>query len=410
MGPRRGPTGRGSCAGPDAPRFACSAGRARRGRARGIAAGLGTALAIGPIAAWLAGPAALPTALVESAGRSDARAEGGSAEAQSGLAGSASGRADSAGPATWLSRAGPAEAAPAPDRGGGAPEPSPHPPAAGLPAASRGPLPGSLQGTEPDGGLSLDASGHFLPDRDARRLFDYFLSASGEEPEAVLRGRIVLHLRAHLPPAAAAEAEAVLDRYLRLRSATRELVRSDAAPADLERRLQWLRELRRRELGPELAGAFYGEQERRVAVDLARRRVAGSPDLDARERAARLEALEERLPEEVRRARRRASAPLAGHREVASLRRAGAPEGEIFDARAERFGEEAARRLAALDRRRAAWRSRLDAYRDARDALLAGERPAAERAEALAALRERRFEGPEVRRVRALDRLEGVAP
>ena len=43
---------------------------------------------------------------------------------------------------------------------------------------------------------------------------------------------------------------------------------------DLERRLQYLRELRREVFGAEVAEALFGEQEARWFADLERRRIA----------------------------------------------------------------------------------------------------------------------------------------
>lgn len=292
----------------------------------------------------------------------------------------------------------------------GAPAPSGGSPAAPgeseIARLARGPLPRSLRGTEVGGGLALGEDGHFLPTRDAIALFDYFLAATGEEPEAVIRQRIVDQIRARLPAAAAAEAEALLDTYLRFRTAARELAGSGDVPGDLERRLQWIRELRREHFGA-TAEVLFGEEEETTRIDLERRRVATDPELDEAEKRARLEALDEGLPESVRVARERARAPAATQQEVEALREAGASEQEVFALREERFGREAAERLAALDVEQERWQDRLGAYRAERDALVdeleaEGADPAA-RSEAIEALRLRHFSEAELLRVRALD-------
>ena len=84
-----------------------------------------------------------------------------------------------------------------------------------------------------------------------------------------------------------------------------------------------------------------------------------------------------------------------------ALRDEGASDSEIFAVREERYGSEAAERLAALDARRADWKRRLAAYRAERDGLLADG--AASQEAALDALRERHFEANEITRVRALE-------
>lgn len=260
-------------------------------------------------------------------------------------------------------------------------------------------LPRSLRGTDVDGGLSIDRSGHFVPDPDALALFDYFLAATGEAPADEIAQWIRAHIARTLEPPAEAEALALLERCLAYRDAARELAESEAVPADLERRLQWLRELRRAHFGADVAEALFGLEEDVTRIDLERRRVAQDPALTLAERAAELAALESELPEPVREARGRARAPGRSYREVLDLRAAGASEAEIFVARARRFGPEAAGRLAALDREQAAWQARLDAYRAERRALL----DAGTQANTLEGLRHRHFSPEELPRVRAID-------
>jgi lipase chaperone LimK len=277
--------------------------------------------------------------------------------------------------------------------------------AADASAAPEPPL-DSLRDTEVDGGLARDAHDRFVPTRDALRLFDYFLSATGEAPDAALRARIVREIAARLPPGAAREAEAFLDRYLAYRAEGARLARDDrlAASADLERRLQWLRELRRAHFGAALAETLFGAEERAAEAALERRRVVEDASLTDAERAARLAALEQELQAAARDA---AALPLRLRQEEAALRAAGAGDAEIHAVREASVGAEAAERLARLDRERAEWQLRLAAYRTARDALVADASLApAERAARLEALRARDFDERERLRVRALDEIE----
>jgi lipase chaperone LimK len=278
----------------------------------------------------------------------------------------------------------------------GAASPGPN---AALPAP-----PSSLQDTEVDGELVLDAEGRFVPNARALVLFDYFLAASGEEPGDVIRARIVTHIRGALPAASAVEAEALLDRYLRYRERMRELTTSGTPPADLERRLQWIREERRRSFGPELAETLFGEEERVALLDLERRSILQDASLSPDAKAQRLEEIEARLPEDVRDARRRATAPKRVEEQVAALRIAGASEAEILALREQAFGPEAAQRLAALDHEREAWQLRVATYAALRDHLLADStRSPDEQAAQLERLRAEHFDAQEQIRIRALD-------
>jgi lipase chaperone LimK len=180
-----------------------------------------------------------------------------------------------------------------------------------------------------------------------------------------------------------------------------------ATELPLERRLQRVRELRRAHFGPELARELFGEEEERWEVDLDRLRVLRDPALTEEGRTARLEALDAELPEAVRESRAAAMAALTLRRDEERLRAAGASDAEIHALREARFGPEAAGRLAALDEARAAWGSRVAAYRAEREGLDDLEPEA--RAAAVAALRDRHFQGPERLRIEALDRLEADA-
>ncbi len=271
-------------------------------------------------------------------------------------------------------------------------------------------LPGSLRGTEVDGALAVGADGRLIVGPDAVRLFDYFLATTGEEPAAAVRARIVAHARRALPPDAAAEAVALLDRYLAYRERMRALATGDAAPSDLERRLQWVRELRREVFGAEIAEALFGQEEEVVRVDLERRRLAEDASLAPQERAARMQALEEQLPESIRDARRRATAPQRVRAEVDALRAAGGNDADVFALREAAFGRAAAERLAALDAERARWNARLASYTAARDAIAADSKLApGERRDAIDRLRSARFDAREELRVRALEEAASAA-
>jgi len=273
----------------------------------------------------------------------------------------------------------------------------------GIPAASRGPMPASLAGTSVDGDLRVDREGRFVPGPETLVLFDYFFSASGEEDPAVVRGRIALHALEALPEPAAREVIDVLDRYVRYREAARELAKGDVAASDLSRRLQWMRELRAETLGPELTQAFYGEEEAVAILDVRRLEIAQDPTLDDDVRERLLRDVEESLPPDVQEQRRRAAGPSVLRREVLDLRASGASEDEVFAAREERYGEDAARRLAALDEQRADWQRRVSAYRVERDALEREGLSAPEQQARLDAVRARLFSPDELPRVAGLD-------
>ncbi len=270
-------------------------------------------------------------------------------------------------------------------------------------------LPASLRDSEVDGELHVDASGHFVPTPRALTLFDYFLSARGEEPAAQLRARIEAEIARRLSPDAARDATAFLDRYLRYRADAANTA-SDArlaASADLERRLQWLRELRTQHFGPELAATLFGDEERALVVAIDERRVESDASLSEAQKTARLEALEQQLPDSVRRAREASAAPLRLFQAEQQLRARGGSEAELRALREGMVGTEATARLEERDRSRLAWNQRLDAYRAERDAIVANSAldPAARKA-AIEAVRAEHFDARERIRIRVIDEID----
>jgi len=276
------------------------------------------------------------------------------------------------------------------------------------PAAAPPALPDSLRGSEPDGTYTLDERGRLLPSPDVLRRFDYHLAGSGEEPLAAAIARIEAEIAATLSPEAAADARALLAGYLAYRDAARALHAEGLDPADLDTRMQRLRELRREHFGAETSALLFAEDETFARYALERVRIARDPDLEAAERAARLEALEAELPEAMRAQRERARLPSDLAREEEALRASGAGDAAIRELREERVGPEAALRLESLDATRRAWAERMTAYRQERDRLLAD--PDRASPEALATLRALHFTPAEIPRVEGLDRIDGVAP
>lgn len=276
-------------------------------------------------------------------------------------------------------------------------------------------LPASLRGTQVPGGLRVDSDGHLMPDVALRNLFDYFLSALGEEPLDTLLGRIRAHLEQALPEPARSEALAALSGYVDYKAALADL--ENSLPAlDTSRmasinteavaeRLARVRDMRRTHLGAALADAFFADEEAYDRFTLERLQVERDPTLSPQERAARLASAEALLPEYVREARAETQRFEQYQQQVDALQAEGASPARIQALREQTFGPEAAARLAELDRERAAWDKRWQHYVRERDALAQRGLAGAELERAREALRERMFDAQERLRAEALDGL-----
>jgi lipase chaperone LimK len=253
----------------------------------------------------------------------------------------------------------------------------------------------SLRGSAVDGGVVFDGA-RVVPDRELRRLFDWWLSLDGELSPAAIRGTFAQWLVGRHDAAAAQRVLDLFDRYVHYRAA--------AAGVDgklaLDQRLARLHELRVAWLGRELADAFFADEEREAAQALARRFVAGDALLTRDERVARIAALDAALPAPEREAREAELEPWLVEVQTHAL--ADAPAAERRRERSALWGAAAAGRLAALDKARDEWDARIADYLRARAGLLRAT-PPVDRATALAELRARSFAPHEARRVESLE-------
>ncbi|MEX2476257.1 lipase secretion chaperone [Marinobacter sp.] len=268
-------------------------------------------------------------------------------------------------------------------------------------------LPASLAGTAvPPGWAKVDSNGNLIPTPQLRQLFEYYLSALGEEPLPVLVARIEQQL-AQLQEPARSEALEILGHYLDYKLALGELegTYGDAAeldPGEVERRMAEIRALRRTWLDADTADAFFAGEEAIDQFQLRQRQIANDQTLSADERAEALARAEQALPEPVRRARQE----TRRFAEYEQARQNLASDPDALKAwREEAFDAETVEKLEVVEARQRHWDSRWQAYREERNALNKAGLAAPEREAAVKDLRERHFDGPERLRAEALDSL-----
>jgi lipase chaperone LimK len=270
-------------------------------------------------------------------------------------------------------------------------------------SATLGPLPKSLRGTDVDGGLSLDDDGLFFADTDALALFDYFLTALGEESYEDVVARITAEIHSRLLEPAASGAVAFLTQYLEYRTRAAEFETPGSLSAGLDR----LSALRREMFGTDVAARLFGDEELRARVTIAQRDIAADPELSESEKTRLLEEEFAKLPAALLESQQRATAHLDLARTESSMREDGASGEDIAAMREQRFGREAAERLRRLDVRRAEWDGRVDEYRLLRESIQNDANlTQQERKSLVEELLHERFTDPERIRVAALDRIE----
>lgn len=302
--------------------------------------------------------------------------------------------------------------------------PEPHPseaePIAGVALASAAPstlvgqapavsvpeqLPASLVGTSvPDGWNQVDSVGDLIPTPALRQLFEYYLSALGEESLEQLVARIEQTLLALREPART-QALDTLRAYLDYKLAISDLEAGYGGGTELDavqmqQRMQEIQALRRTWLDSTTADVFFAHDEAIDRFQIEKLRISRDPSLTADQREVALAQAEDALPDPLRQARRETR--RFTDYEKARQELADDPEA-LQNWRREAFGIETARRLEVLEQEQANWNQRWQTYSAQRQNLLTSGLAGPELKQAIADLRDQHFTDTERVRAQALD-------
>lgn len=229
-------------------------------------------------------------------------------------------------------------------------------------------LPASFKGTEVDGQFQLDAAGNLIISPELRQLFDYFLSAIGEEPLKQSIERLRRHIAAQLPEPAQAQALAVLNQYLNYKRQLLDLEATYSRTTDisaLRQRLSAVQALRARVLEPAVHQAFFAPDEAYDRFSLERLAIQADSALDSEAKGRAIDQLRVELPGDLQ----ELLVPQLQselREQTVALQAQGADAQQIRQLRQQLVGSEAAARLEALDRQRAQWQQRVAVYQQER--------------------------------------------
>ncbi len=211
----------------------------------------------------------------------------------------------------------------------------------------------SLAGSLPDGTVNIDELGNVLADKDLHRLFDYYLSATGEMTTDQIRTRLLSVASDFLSMEQLGQLRDIFDQYVNYLSAAERFALFQLKDAPLADRLTGISELRQVSLGSEMAAAFFADEEA-YAVHVLRMQDNESIETNNAQQLKWLAA------EEM----------ATGFHDVLI-------ENEAFNAlqiadderlvvRTELYGAEVANNLAALDTKQALWLEKVSHYIDLR--------------------------------------------
>ncbi|MCP5209334.1 MAG: hypothetical protein H6998_00240 [Hahellaceae bacterium] len=270
--------------------------------------------------------------------------------------------------------------------------------------------PRSLSNINHEADLGTDNQGNLLINDEITQLFEFYLSAMGEEPLEVLLTRIQQDLAQQLSAEALQQALGLLKRYVDYKIALTELAEPTVEANDPGAKLTAIRQqkadlmaLRSQYFTADEHQAFFEDEEVYDDYMLNRLSVSADDSLDAQAKQERITALEKSLPDEVQALRQKVSRHADLFATTEAMKQSGASNEALFQVRAASLGTDAAQAMARLDADRKQWQQRLNRYVQERNQLQKAGLTDEDKQRALNRYIEDNFTGTERLRVRALD-------
>lgn len=235
------------------------------------------------------------------------------------------------------------------------------------PKALQSGMPASFDGTDVDGVFSVDAAGNLQITRDIVQIFDYFLSAIGEDSLTASLARLEAYISAQLQQPAQGQARELLSQYLDYKRQLIHLERDLPQGASLDglrQRELAVQALRARIFSQQVHHVFFASEEGYNQFTLARLAVQHDANLDPLAKGRAIDQLRAQLPSELQDSvLPQLQSELS--EQTAQLQAAGGSSAQIQQLRQQLVGEQAANRLASLDQQRQKWQQRLLSYQQA---------------------------------------------
>lgn len=268
------------------------------------------------------------------------------------------------------------------------------------------------------GRYAVDENGNLIMDAGVKEMLDFFMLAIGDLSFEQIHDLIAGSMIAALEEPARSQALAFLDQYFTYIDAYdqwQQSIDKDTMmandPASMRGPLEQLENLRRQYLGDEVYEAFFAEMDQINYAYLDAQVAMRQPNLTDADKEAIREQLKASLPQEVREAQEAAMTLVTLTEKTRQLKNQAASDADIFQARAQLVGEEAARRLAQADEEERVWEHKRDQYKQlisttpGLDGMTGDERTAYV---ADLAQRELGLSANEIKRMQALDRIEAA--
>ena len=275
-------------------------------------------------------------------------------------------------------------------------------------------LPASLKDSPLPTLLDTNSSGELIVNMKVKNLFEFYLSAMGEDSIEDCIDRIRYNLQDQLPPVALSQATEILEGYIQYRNHIGEIKNNFVARFPqgsydintVQEMKQAVRVSRSLFLSDEAINAFYEKEDAYDNVMMQRIAIQNDSSLTNTQKVSQLEELKNQSPDWLLAQEKQAKLISVVQKKEKGIREKGGTEQEVQALRIEQYGEQAADKLAKLDAQRAVWNDRVVQYRnEAGGVFNSNEYTDSERFQLLTDLRAQYFKGPELIRIQSLDKI-----
>jgi len=163
------------------------------------------------------------------------------------------------------------------------------------------------------------------------------------------------------------------------------------------------KDIRRQTMRPDVAEAFFGTEEMYDQFAIERFSIQQNNELTEAQRKTRLSTLYDKYPYAITKPHENMADRETLADQISAIRKSGGSEEDVHAVRTQNLGEDAATRLAELDKKRKIWQQRLTNYQNLRQAIRASEELSIqEKVEKIEELRHSLFTERELLRVDAV--------
>lgn len=248
-------------------------------------------------------------------------------------------------------------------------------------------LPKSLQGTQVDGEIIINEQHQLIVTRGLRRLFDYFLSALGEETEETIHTRVYAYISSHTPKPAASQAILLYQAYVnylkaltQLESGYGHLQMQATAEGNLDmslitQRQQQVKSLRQQYFNQQTITAFFADDDALENYAIAMIQINQNANLTEQQKQEQQQQYINRMPNSEQKKHLRIHTKQQANiaellTKTQQMKALGATDTELYAMREQLVGSQAAKRLADMDKQDADFDQRFEKYQTEKQAII----------------------------------------